>query len=382
MRKLIVAAFVLFAFGCGNNNPKLLGEWYSTPFNDGDIINYFTQVTFTNDSLFLRDENLLTYSIKYTTDKNHIVFNNKEYTIEYVDDSSIKFLNILFTKKREYSDKLYGRSIPKDLSLRLPEGNLFYKDTMPETDRNKKVYVNGITIAVQKNKTPVLFCDGIKMELKQVGTFLEVTDMNIDTRRIINLYIDKDVKMGLVDSVFKEIEKQNIHRLNIVLGNNLNTELKATEGFYKLIPLNALSNPVWIDGLTLKMYFGKGNDYQQIIELGEGKILFKGEEIDSTNLYSEIEKNILNEPNKASIVLLYHPTTSWQDVVKQLIAIDNLYIRLWNERSKELYKQAYFEVTEAQQKELRGIIPKKFSFFDFYFYQKLKAIDVPYCDVN
>ncbi len=382
MKKLIVAAFVLFAFGCGNNNSKLLGVWYSTPFNDGDVINYFTQVTFTNDSLFLRDENLLTYSIKYTKEKNHIVFNNKEYTIEYVDDSTIKFLNILFTKNREYSDELYGRYIPKDVSLCLPKGNLLYKDTMPKTDRNEKVYVNDIAIGVQKDKTPMLFADGIKMGLEQVGTFLEVSDMNIDTRRIINLYIDKDVKMGFVDSVFKEIEKQDIFNVSFVLGNDLNKTLKLTQVISKYIPLNALSSPVKIDGLTLMMYFGARNNYQQVIELRENKVLFNGKKIDSVNLYSEIKNNILVEPYKTSTVLLYHSTLKWEDFIKQMIAIDNLYFSLRDDRCWELHKKNYLELTDIQQKEIREIIPKKFYFFDFDFYQRLKDIDVPYCEVN
>lgn len=382
MRKLIIAVLLLSAFACSNNNSKLLGEWYSTPFNDGDIINYFTQVTFTNDSLFLRDENLLTYSIKYTADKNHIVFNNKEYTIEYVDDSTIKFLNILFTKNRKCSDELYGQSPLTDVSLRLPEGNLIYKDTMPETDRNKKVYVNSITVAVQENKTPVLFCDGIKMELKQVGTFLEVTDMNIDTRRIINLYMDKDVKMGLVDSIFKEIEKKDIFNVSFVLGNDLNKTQKPTQVISKYIPLNALSCPVKIDGLTLMMYFGAKNNYQQVIELRENKVLFNGKKIDSVNLYSEIKNNILVEPYKTSTVLLYHSTLKWEDFIKQIIAIDNLYFSLRDDRSWALHKKNYLELTDIQQKEIREIIPKKFYFFDFDFYQRLKDIDVPYCNVN
>ena len=382
MRKLIIAVLVLSAFGCSNNNSKLLGEWYSTPFNDGDIINYFTQVTFTPDSLFLRDENLLTYSIKYTTEKNHIVFNNKEYTIEYVDDSTIKFLNIFFTKSSKYSDELYGRSIPKDVSLRLPEGNLLYKDTMPETDRSKEVHVDCITIARQKNNPSILFCSGIKIGLEHLSTFLEVNHLRMGTRRIMNLYIDKDVEMGFMDSIFKEIEKQSIFNVSFVLGNDLNKTLKPTQVINKYIPLNALSKPMKMDGLTLMMYFGARNNYQQIIELGAGKILFNGEEIDSANLYSKIEKNILNEPNKVSVILLYHSTSKWGDFVKELINIDNLYFSLRNKRSKELYKKNYLELTDTQQKEIRGYIPKKFYFFDFDFYQKLKAIDVPYCDVN
>lgn len=383
MRKLIIAVLVLSAFGCSNNNSKLLGEWYATPFYEDDMINYFTRVIFTPDSLILNDYNLLSYSMRYDFENKYIMFNNKKNSIEYINDSTIKFLNTIFIKKSQYSEALYGQNIHKNVLLRLPEGNLLYKDSMPETDRNKKVYVNGITIAVQKNKTPVLFCDGIKMELKQVGTFLEVTDMNIDTRRIINLYIDKDVNMGLVDSVFKEIEKQNIFRLNIVLGNNLNTELKATEGFYKLIPLNALSNTVR-EGeiLFLTRSICRRDNYQQILDLGENEMLFNGKEIDSANLYSEIKNNVLVEPNKTSTVLLYHSTSKWGDFVKELMAIDNLYFSLRDTKSKKLYKKSYLELPDTQQKEIREIIPKKFYFFDFDFYQKLKDIDVPYCDVN
>lgn len=375
---LIVLAFV--TLGCGNTNSKLIGEWYGTAFQNEGIVNYFTQLSFTNDSLFLRDENLLVYSLKYKVNKKGVVFNNKEYPIEFINDSTIKFLNIIFNKRSEWEDEQNGRYISKEVSLSLPCFNLFNYDSIAKTIRESKIYADDIVIGIKNSNLPVVVANGIEMQIESLSAFLGVNHQDMDTKRVANLFIDRDVKMGFVDSVFKEVKKQNIIFFNFVLGNNLNNELKATKSIYKFIPFNVLSDITSPDSHFFMMSFLE--DYQQIINFKSDRLFLNEKEIDSARLITEIKKSILDNPSKTIIILLYHPLLRWEDFVGQLAAIENVYFNLRNERSLALYKKSFLMLTEEQQLNIKEFFPKKFLFFDLDFYQKLKETYAPHCVVD
>ncbi|KAB2915115.1 MAG: hypothetical protein F9K23_11510 [Bacteroidetes bacterium] len=372
---IIYLLIILLAVSCADKHNLLQGEWYAVSATSEHPVNYFVEARFTNDSLFLRDENSLLYKLKYIFKNGQLEINGKRYPVEIGEGLELGFMGISFTRKAN-SVKL---SIPTNVSLELPKHNvLSFANPNKRKGANAKQYVSELSIGMH-NSAPFMMIKGVRPSIKNLGDHLELPHLPNDAEREMGLYVDKGVSMKFLDSVFAVLDSISIYKFSFMVGNNLNDSLKPTQAIKKYIPATLFSNRWKESENFIIQYFGDSNKHQQVIQLSDDAVFLNGKEIDSLRLVKELEVLITQNPKKNSIVITYQPSTTYEVFLRQLSVIENIYFLVRNKRALTVYKLTYNELNDTQIESLNEYYPKRYSFFSNDFYQKLKEFETPYC---
>lgn len=379
-KKLFIYSILIYSIfsGCKPSvKSQLNGEWYAKYSDTGEVINYFTKIVIDSDSIFLKDFNLIEYRVKYQLDSNKVVIGDTVYPFEVIDDSTIKVFDFFFMKKTEWSFDGFGQYIPNNITLDLP----FYlpRKTVKNKSAKNKEYINDIVIGVSELREPVLWQGGENMRLAELFTYLEVYHLPREKIRSANLYIDKNTPMSFIDSIFKILDASEIRKIKFFLGNEERDKFYLSNYVSSFIPPTPFPKYNPLDKILLKTYTGGPNNRPQIIDISDGGLLINNNKVDSGQLNRILIEGILSDKDyKYGIVLLYHSSTTYDRFMKEMVRVSNIYNELWNIESLKLYNKGYQYLSDVQRKSIINRVPKKFSFFHYNDYQKLKEISVSY----